>query len=241
MFSTLESAWDRSARRGWTTLASFGFQAMALSLLLLVPLIWIQGPPKLMWFETPRFLAPPAGQAPPAAGERHQGQRSTSVVGDHIIAPHSIPQQIAILNEQPIAAAPNIDEDGVLGKTETGRRGGVWRSVGEPVEAAAPPPTPAPTHPLRVSHWAEGNLIYRVQPVYPPLARQARIQGTVQLRAIVSKTGTIENLVAISGHPMLVPSALNAVRQWRYRPYLLNGEPIEVETEVTVNFILAGN
>lgn len=87
----------------------------------------------------------------------------------------------------------------------------------------------------------EGNLIYRVQPVYPELARQARIQGPVRLRAIISKTGAIENLQALSGHPMLVSAAVNAVRQWRYRPYLLNGEPVEVETEITVNFMLSGN
>ncbi len=243
MFSTLESTWDRSARRGWTTLASFGLQATAVSLLLLVPLVWIQGPPKLTWFETPRFLAPPtAAQAPPAAGERRPTQSSTNVVGDHIIQPHSIPHWVAILNEQSIAAAPNIDKDGVPGGTEIARRGeGVWKSIGNNPDVAPPPPTPAPTRPIIVSHWAEGNLIYRVQPVYPPLARQARIQGTVQLRAIISKTGTIENLQAIGGHPMLIPAALNAVRQWRYRPYLLSGEPIEVETGITVNFILSGS
>jgi protein TonB len=86
----------------------------------------------------------------------------------------------------------------------------------------------------------EGNLIYRVQPEYPALARQVRIQGLVVLRAIISRDGTIENLQALSGHPLLVPAALNAVRQWRYRPYVLNGEPVEVETEVKVNFILSG-
>jgi len=86
----------------------------------------------------------------------------------------------------------------------------------------------------------EGNLIYRVQPEYPALARQVRIQGLVVLRAIISRDGTIENLQALSGHPLLIPSALNAVRQWRYRPYVLNGEPVEVETEVKVNFILSG-
>jgi len=80
-----------------------------------------------------------------------------------------------------------------------------------------------------------------VQPNYPPLARQARIQGTVELRAIISKMGTIENLNVVSGHALLVTSAVEAVKQWRYRPYLLNGEPIEVETEITVNFILGGN
>jgi len=96
-------------------------------------------------------------------------------------------------------------------------------------------------HPLKVSHWAEGNIIYRVQPIYPPLARQVRVQGTVELRAIISKAGTIENLVVVSGHPMLVKSAIEAVRQWRYRAYLLNNQPIEVETEITVNFVLSGS
>ena len=237
MFSTLESTWDRSARRGWTTLASFGFQAMALSLLLLVPLIWIQGPPKLQWFESPQILTPPPAPAPPAVGQRPT--HGSNVSGIHIMQPPTIPPTIAILHEQPVASAPNLDEGGVVGAT--GPRGrGVINSIGNSVEVAPPPP-PAPTHPLRVSHWSEGNLIYRVQPIYPPLARQARIQGQVELRAIISKAGTIENLIVLRGHPMLVPAAIDAVRHWRYRPYLLNDGPIEVETEITVNFVLSGS
>ena len=235
MFNTLESTWDRSARRGWTTLASFGFQAMALSLLLLMPLIWIQGPPKLQWFESPQILTPPA-PAPPS-GERRTTQ-STNLSGTHIMQPPTIPRTIAILNEQPVASAPNIDEGGVPGGTGKSRSG-VFNSIGPAVEVAPPPPVS--TQPLRISHWAEGNLIYRVQPIYPPLARQARVQLAVELRAIISKSGTIENLAVLRGHPMLVPAAINAVRQWRYRPYLLNGEPIEVETEITVNFVLSGS
>jgi len=86
----------------------------------------------------------------------------------------------------------------------------------------------------------EGNLIFRVQPDYPSLARQVRVQGQVILRAVISREGTIENLQVLSGHPMLVRAAVDAVRQWKYRPYLLNGEPVEVETEVKVNFILSG-
>jgi protein TonB len=86
----------------------------------------------------------------------------------------------------------------------------------------------------------EGNLILRVQPAYPLLARQVRVQGLVVLRAVISREGTIENLQVLSGHPMLVQAAVDAVRQWRYRPYVLNGEPVEVETEVKVNFILSG-
>ena len=86
----------------------------------------------------------------------------------------------------------------------------------------------------------EGNLIERVQPLYPPLAKQAHIQGRVILRAVISRNGMIENLQVLSGHPMLVQAAIDAVKQWRYRPYFLNGEPVEVETQVTVNFVLSG-
>jgi protein TonB len=86
----------------------------------------------------------------------------------------------------------------------------------------------------------EGNLIYRVKPQYPPLAWQARIQGIVVLRAMISREGKIENLQVITGHPLLVKSAMDAVLQWRYRPYYLNNEPVEVETRVTVNFTLSG-
>jgi protein TonB len=87
----------------------------------------------------------------------------------------------------------------------------------------------------------QGSLIRRVEPMYPPLARTARIQGPVILAAVISKAGAIENLRLISGHPMLVPAAIQAVSQWRYKPYILNDEAIEVETQITVNFVLAGN
>ena len=95
---------------------------------------------------------------------------------------------------------------------------------------------------VRVSSGVQsGLLIRKVPPTYPPLARQARIQGTVILQAQISKTGDIENLQLISGHPMLAPAAIEAVKQWKYKPYLLNGEPVEVETTVQVNFSLAGS
>jgi protein TonB len=104
-------------------------------------------------------------------------------------------------------------------------------------------PTLRPTvaHAIRTSSMLEGNLIRRVQPVYPPLARTARVQGSVVLYALISKAGTMENLHVLSGPPLLVPAAIDAVSQWRYRPYILNSEPIEVETQITVNFSLSGN
>jgi TonB family protein len=93
---------------------------------------------------------------------------------------------------------------------------------------------------VRVSESiVQGLMIKKVAPVYPPLARQARIQGTVVLKVQISKSGDVVNLQLVSGHPMLAPSAIEAVKQWKYKPYLLNGDPVEVETTVTVNFSLA--
>jgi protein TonB len=126
----------------------------------------------------------------------------------------------------------------------TGDRGAynpLLHSIIGSVSSALPPAAhPTITRPPVTSSVMSGNLIHKVQPEYPPLARQARIQGTVVLQAIISREGTIEKLQAVSGHPMLVPAAMAAVRQWRYRPYLLNGVPVEVETQVTVNFLLGG-
>jgi periplasmic protein TonB len=118
---------------------------------------------------------------------------------------------------------------------------GVFDSFGttpHPVMPSAPVPA-AP--PLRLSHMSDGDLIRKILPAYPPLARSAHVQGQVVLQAVISKQGAIENLKVVAGHPMLVPAAIEAVRQWRYRPYVLNNEPVEVETQITVNFSLAGN
>ena len=79
----------------------------------------------------------------------------------------------------------------------------------------------------------------QVSPVYPPLARAARVQGTVVLTIVIGKDGAFETLELVSGHPMLVPAAIDAVKQWRYRPYQLNGQPIEVQTTINVNSNLA--
>ena len=95
-------------------------------------------------------------------------------------------------------------------------------------------------HRVRVSESiVQGLMIKKVAPEYPPLARQARIQGTVVLKVQISKAGDVVSMQLVSGHPMLAPAAIEAVKQWKYMPYLLNGEPVEVETNVTVNFTLS--
>ncbi len=172
MFSTLESTWDQSARRGWTTFASFTLQACGLSLLLLIPLIAIQGPPKLRWFESP-VLTPPPGPAPPGG---RQGTIRSSNFREGPQQPPTIPSIIANLNEAQVAAAPDLDAVGVPGGTNTRGRG-VPGSVGMEVDVAPPATLPAPMHPLMISHWAEANLLYRVQPIYPPIARAGARSG----------------------------------------------------------------
>jgi protein TonB len=129
---------------------------------------------------------------------------------------------------------------GVPGGIPGGQIGGVLGGIlsSTPKVVAVPKlVTPMPPKRIRVSQGVtEGRLILKVEPKYPVIALAARVQGQVVLSAVISKTGEIQNLVLISGHPMLVPAAIAAVKQWRYRPYLLNGEPVEVETTVNVNF-----
>lgn len=95
---------------------------------------------------------------------------------------------------------------------------------------------------IRVSQGVvAGLVIHKVQPNYPQLAKTARVQGNVQLAALIGKDGTIQNLHVLSGHPLLTQAALDAVKQWRYKPYILNGEPVEVDTQITVIFSLSGS
>ena len=109
-------------------------------------------------------------------------------------------------------------------------------------DAEPPKEAPKPQTPQRIrvgGNVQAANLLRKVVPVYPPLAKQARIQGTVRFTAVIGKDGTIQNLQVITGHPLLQQAAMDAVRQWQYRPTLLNGEPVEVVTTIDVNFTLS--
>jgi periplasmic protein TonB len=236
MFSTLESNWDQSAHRGRATLVSFTIQTFGLSLLIAISVLWVGRPPQVHWLQ----IGAPVGFAP-AQPKPAPGHHASATAGNRtrgITAPRFVPHETLRSNDarsdSTAPDAPNIDY-GPGGET----RIGVSHSIGDSIPVVIPA-RPTVAKPLLVSHLSEANLLHRVQPTYPALARQARIQGAVELRAIISKTGTIENLVVVRGHPMLATAAVEAVRQWRYRPYLLNGAPIEVETDITVNFLLSG-
>lgn len=237
----LDSAWAHDSRRGWTTMLSFAVQALAVGVLLLLPLIYGEGLSALpQW--TAHLVAPEPPPGPPAPTQaRAQTAPTSNLASDGtVIQPASFPDYPATIAEQ---AAPPVDTGNYVayGTSDRWSNNPVMHSILSAGATVLPPAvTPTVTRVPPVSRMMEGNLVHKAQPAYPLLAREARIQGPVVLQAVISREGTIENLQVVSGHPLLVPAAIEAVRQWRYRPYFLNGAPVEVETQVTVNFVLGG-
>jgi protein TonB len=155
-------------------------------------------------------------------------------------APTKIPKDIKMLKEDAAPPPPGVGVAGMSGMgSGSGVLGGVMGGIGTaptPVVKVAPPKGPT-----RVSSGVVSGLKISGQtPVYPPIAKAAHVSGAVVLHAIISKEGTIKNLSVISGPEMLKSAALEAVQTWRYKPYLLNGDPTEVDTQITVNFNFGG-
>ena len=240
-FSTLGSSWHERSRRGFTTLTSFGLEAALVGALLILPMLRPQGLPLLRQLSTPISLAQPVGDFV-ANRTRSGGNVATPSSPAEIVwrLPTRIPNTLPSSGDD---VPPVVGGSGPYIPGAPTGSGSMDRVFGSgtgtrPIMPAAPVVV---TGPVRLSHMNEGDLVRKIVPTYPPLARTARIQGTVVLQAMISKMGTIENLRHLSGHPLLAPAAIEAVRQWRYRPYILNNEPVEVETRITVNFSLAGN
>jgi periplasmic protein TonB len=241
MFSSLDangSAWARR-RRGWATLVSFFLECAVVGILLLTPVLFPHVLPRLNAAPPIVNLLALAPEPPPIdhvqSGSR---PRTSERIGETILQPPSIPTTTPIINDHDIEPAPRFDT--ICTNCGPGSRGSGNGTELIAIMGPAPPPPSRVTHPP-VSVMMEGMLIRRVQPIYPAPARNARIQGKVLLQAMISKEGKIEHLQLVSGPPLLVAAAMEAVRQWRYRPYILNGEPVEVETQVTVNFVLSGS
>ncbi|MGH9469721.1 MAG: energy transducer TonB [Terriglobia bacterium] len=208
--------------------------------LILYPLIYTNALPKaqLMTFLAAPPPPPPPPPPPAAAPPKIVVHRVN--LADLMKAPTVIPKNIKIIKDQPQPA--NTAVGGVPGGVPGGTPGGVLSGLIGSIGAGAPPPPPPKAkvpQRIRVGGQVEAaKAIYQPMPTYPPLARMARIQGVVRLEAVISKGGTIQDLKVINGHPLLVQSALSAVKQWRYEPTLLNGVPVEVVTEIDVNFTL---
>lgn len=233
------SSWSQRACRGWTTFTAFGVQVILAGALVLLPLLRQSGLPLLHQLSTPVSLGAPYSEVRVAAAHEGTGRQSSDPAKIVFKLPSALPTSMrAEISDGPpgIPSGPFIP--GSVGSGESTGVRDLLAGGSRPIVPAVPP---APVRLLRISKMLEGDLIRKIQPTYPALARSARIQGAVVLQALISKQGTIENLKILSGHPMLVPAAIDAVKQWRYRPYILNNEPVEVETEITVNFSLAGN
>ena len=246
--SLLESGGRNSKlhRRGpWATLLSFVLQFALIGVLVLIPLIYTEALPRqqLMGYLVAPPPPPPPPPPPAAAPVVKVAKVVTEIDNGQLKAPTAIPKKIQMVKEDEAPPSTGGVMGGVVGGVAGGQAGGVLGGVLGSIVSSAPTAAPKIATPKRVTvsqGVTSGMLIRKVQPDYPPLAKQARIQGSVVLQAVIGKDGSIQNLKAVSGHPMLIPSALDAVRQWRYKPYFLNGEPVEVDTQVTVNFTLAG-
>lgn len=242
--SLVESA-GKIKTRGWTKIASLAIQVGLLGVMVLIPLIYTEALPKqamqAMLVAPP---PPPPPPPPPAATPVKIIKVQSDLDQGALRTPTKIPDKIKMVKEEeapPQAAAAGV-VGGVAGGVPGGALGGVIGGIVGNAAANVPKITAAkPAGPQRISGGVmAGNKISGSTPQYPAIAKAARISGTVVLAATISKSGSIENLRLVSGPPMLVQSAMDAVKTWRYKPYLLSGEPTEVETTITVNFNLNG-
>jgi periplasmic protein TonB len=240
--SLIESGGKLRTKRGMTTTLSFVLQVALIGVLVLIPLLFTEALPKTQLMTFLVAPPPPPPPPPPAAPVKIVKQIQTDIINGQLRTPTKIPEKVQMIKEEE-APPPMSSMAGVVGGVPGGVPGGQMGGVIGGIISSAPVAVPKVATPQRVrvsQGVTQGLLIKRIQPTYPPLARQARIQGTVLLQAEISKTGDIQNLRLISGHPMLAPAAIEAVKQWKYRPYILNGEPVDVETQITVNFTLSG-
>ena len=232
MFAGLDVVRAHPARR-WTAIASFTLQAALVGAALVLPLLKPESLPEA--FSRRQIFRPlSAGvERPPVNQNTNNSFANHATVYPLVVRPGPMIRFTNVAPDGPTVGGPPLtvglgDPNGVINNVLT-------------LDSARPMPHPAiaiHAHTAPPSVLMEGNLVHKVEPRYPPIAQQVGIQGAVVIRALISRSGTIEHAQVESGQPLLVAAALAAVREWKYRPYYLNGEPVEVETEITVNFVL---
>lgn len=227
----ISSAKGNKTNKPWTVALSATVQFIILGILILIPLIYTEALPNGMLSTFLVAPAPPPPPPPPAAAVK-EIVRPHIVQPQKMVAPTVIPKKVVIEKD----AAPDVGAGvaggvGVIGGT--GPLGGI---IGG---APPPPPKPVIAGPVRVGgNVMAAKAIQRPNPEYPAIAKAAHVQGTIVLHAIISKDGTVQDLQYISGPPLLMKAAMDAVKLWRYQPTQLNGEPVEVDTTIQVIFTL---
>jgi len=239
MFDELveSSAVRKKTHKSLTIFISTAVQSVIVFVLILIPLIYTEALPKAMMATL--LVAPPPPPPPPPPPQVVKVEIIKPVArlinAGKLMQPRAIPKNVAVFREAELPPEP-APGAGMFGGGDSCLGG-----LGEGASGAPPPPPPPKITRTKVGGQVQEALaINKPNPVYPPLARQARIQGKVQLHAIIDKEGRVSQLEVISGHPLLVKAALDAVQNWRYRPTILNGEPVEVDTTIDVNFVLGG-
>jgi protein TonB len=219
----------RSTNRKWTTAAAFVIESALLAAGIIAALVHtdaIANTVRLVRIEAPFTPAPIRTEIVNTGGGGGGAHALTQ--------PTDIPQTIAtggsvshVIGRDDLPNDPSLDPGIPLGGT--GQNPAIFTSAPQPqIERGR----------IQLSSMDPAKLVQQVKPVYPMIARTAGISGPVKLQAIIGRDGSIQNLQIISGHPMLTRAAVDAVRQWRYKPTILGGEPVEIETTITVNFIL---
>jgi protein TonB len=246
MFDELveSSAVRKKTNKTWTVVLSAILQVAVVGVFILIPLIYTEALPK-QFLNT--FLVappPPAPPPPPAAAVTRIVKPVVHLIqSGKLMAPTAIPKHVEIIKEE---EAPDVGATGVTGGVVGGIPGGAEGGVlggiiGSTGGAPPPPPPKAAAQRIRVGgNVQEAKIISKPLPIYPEIAKTAHIQGTVLLHAIIGKDGRVAQLLFISGPPLLMRSAMDAVREWRYQPTLLNGDPVEVDTTISVVFTFGG-
>ena len=237
--SLLESGGRLAHRNPWTTAFSFGVQIFAGGMLVLMSLIYTETMPTqrvLSLLEAP-IPPPPAAVAPQQRAVAQTARSTSDFSGTVLIPPSRIPDHIMPIQDVAPPGNPLINT-GV--GVQNGSSDGVANSVLNDMLRSVPikVPTASVTNVRVSSGVAQGLLIRQVKPQYPPLARQIHREGQVELHAIISTDGSIQSLQVVSGDPLFLRSAIDAVSQWRYRPTFLSGQPVEIETYITVIYTL---
>jgi protein TonB len=233
--SLMESGNKIQAKSKYWSVAALLFDGALLLALIVWPLLHPQALPTQVM--APLMVAPPPPPPPPSPTTTPKVLIKSEALSEQLQAPSKIPREIRVVEE--VAAAPAMAGPRVI----EGAAGGAEAGLGTVLDGIGSQPAKVMKQALPrsvsiSSGVMSGNLIEKTVPQYPAIAKAARIQGTVVLQATISQTGQIENLRVISGPPMLQQAAVDAVRSWRYKPYLLNGIPADVETTINVVFNL---
>jgi protein TonB len=234
----------KKTNKSWTVTLSFIIQGIVVVIFILIPLIYTEALPKQLLTTFLVAPAPPPPPPPPAAAvQRIVKPVARLIQAGKMMAPTVIPKKVEMIKEEEMP--PDVGAVGVVGGVPGGIAGGsaggvLGGIIGGSGGGMPPPPKPTQQRVRVGGNVQAAKMIRQITPVYPQIAKTAHVQGTVILHAIISKDGTVQELQYISGPALLMRSAMDAVRQWRYQPTLLNGDPVEVDTTISVVFTLSG-